>query len=179
MWTWNRWDLETVGYPPTIPNNLSRHYTGRADWQPSRVWEIQPHEAQDFWEITSCFQRIYGIYLNSVKKTWMITACNQLDLETLGFWPILNENLVPRHRCSGSRVNVWSQFTVSMWNQKTTDPTCIEMVMRAKCWYLGWVYITVLILTFGPKLEYWFLKLGATFSWMGTVDIWQKSVMSH
>ena len=46
-------------------------------------FENQPIEVQDFKKITHHFRGIYGIYFKLLTKNRKITACNQLDLETL------------------------------------------------------------------------------------------------
>jgi hypothetical protein len=51
----------------------------------------EPVEAQkDFRNITHFVKRICGINLELIKKIQNMTTCNRLlDLETLGFWPIM------------------------------------------------------------------------------------------
>ena len=39
------------------------------------------------------FKRIYVIYLKLMKENQKIPTYNRLDLETLGFWPIMRNNL--------------------------------------------------------------------------------------
>ena len=50
----------------------------------------EPIEVKDFKKITDHF---YEIYLISMKKNWKITTCDWLNLETLGFWPIMPKKL--------------------------------------------------------------------------------------
>jgi hypothetical protein len=65
-------------------------------------------------------RREYEICLKSIKKNWKITICNWLDLETLGFWPIMPKNL-PK--------NCFSQcFYLSPW------PTCSNSCRIVGCW---------------------------------------------
>ena len=44
-------------------------------------------------KISHHFGGIYGIYPNLMKKNWKISICYWLDLETLGFWPIMPINV--------------------------------------------------------------------------------------
>ena len=44
-------------------------------------------EVQDFRKVTDHFRWIYILCLKLIKKNRKITKSNQLDLETLGFWP--------------------------------------------------------------------------------------------
>ena len=56
---------------------------------------LEPVEVQEFRKITHHLRRICGIFLNFIKKNWkIVTTCNQLDLETLGSWPIMPRNLL-------------------------------------------------------------------------------------
>ena len=52
-------------------------------------FEKQLVEAQNFKKFTSHLREIYEIYLKPMKENWKITTCNQLDLGTLGFGPIM------------------------------------------------------------------------------------------
>ena len=54
------------------------------------------------------------IYLKLIKKNQKITTCNQLDLETLGSWPIMPKNLF------GHRMNDCLQWV--LMHRKTSLP---------------------------------------------------------
>ena len=56
----------------------------------------EPVEVQDSRKTTDHFRGIYEIYLKFFKKIQKITTYNRLDLNTLGFWPIIPNNL-PGH----------------------------------------------------------------------------------
>ena len=43
----------------------------------------------DFMKITDQFRGIYGIYLKLIMKNRKIRTYNRLDLETLGFGPVM------------------------------------------------------------------------------------------
>jgi len=60
------------------------------DW----VWGITGW-VQYFRKITNHFRGICRIYLKLIKKSRKITTCNQLNLERLGFWPIMLK-ILPR-----------------------------------------------------------------------------------
>ena len=64
-------------------------------------FEKYPVGVQDIRKRTHHFIRIYGIYLNLIKKIQKITTCNKLDLTALGFWPIMPKN-IHRHWISGA-----------------------------------------------------------------------------
>ena len=52
------------------------------------VWKIIGWSSR-LQKIINHFRGIYEIYLELTKKKWKIITCNRLDLETLGFWPIM------------------------------------------------------------------------------------------
>ena len=56
-------------------------------------FEKQPVEVQDDRKITDYFRGIYIIYPNSVKENRRMSTCNRLELQTLGFQPIMPKNL--------------------------------------------------------------------------------------
>lgn len=69
---------------------------------------------RDFRKIIHHFRGIYGIYLKLMKKTrTMDTTCNQLNLETLGFWPLMSRKS-PQTLISNSRWDMWYFHIVSV-----------------------------------------------------------------
>ena len=69
-------------------------------------WSNEPVEfekkivdVQDCRKITDHFKGIYRIHLNSIKENRRMSACNRLDLQTLGSHPVMPKNL-PDH-CTG------------------------------------------------------------------------------
>ena len=59
--------------------------------------------------------KIYRIFFILIKKIRTMITCNRLDLETIGFWPILFKN-IPEH-CM--QMVVWSvKVGVEMYNWK-------------------------------------------------------------
>ena len=59
-------------------------------------FEKQPVEAQDYRKIDDHFRGSYRIYPNLIKENRRMSTCNRLDLQTLGFQPIMSKNL-PDH----------------------------------------------------------------------------------
>ena len=55
-----------------------------------------PVEVQDCMRITNHFKGIYRIYPNLIKENQKLSTCNWLDLQTLGFQPLMPKNL-PDH----------------------------------------------------------------------------------
>jgi hypothetical protein len=55
--------------------------------------EEWPIQVQDFRRIFDQFRGIHELYLKLMKNNWKMSTCNWLDLETLGFWLIMSENL--------------------------------------------------------------------------------------
>ena len=54
-------------------------------------FEKSPVEVQSFKRTTERLRGMYRIYPKLKKKNRKMTTCNRLDLETLGFWPILSK----------------------------------------------------------------------------------------
>ena len=63
--------------------------------EPVEFWEI-PVEVQDCRKITDHYRGIYRIYPNLIKENRRMSICNRLDLQTLGFRPVMPKNL-PDH----------------------------------------------------------------------------------
>jgi hypothetical protein len=59
-------------------------------------FEILPVEVQDYKKLTDHLRGIYKIYLNLIKENRRMSTCNLLDLQTLGYQPIMPKNL-PNH----------------------------------------------------------------------------------
>ena len=57
----------------------------------------EPVEVQDCTKITNHSGGIHRIYPNVIKENRRMSACNRLDLQTLGSQPVMPENL-PNHR---------------------------------------------------------------------------------
>ena len=53
-------------------------------------------DVQDFRKGPDRFRGIYCLHLKLMKKNQKMSTCNQLDLETLGYWPIMHISL-PGH----------------------------------------------------------------------------------
>jgi hypothetical protein len=56
-------------------------------------FEKQPVEVQDCRKIIDHLRGIYRIYPNLMKENQRMSACNRLDLQTLGSQPIMPKNL--------------------------------------------------------------------------------------
>ena len=76
-----------------LPNSMNREKRP-LDTDVLVEFEKKPFEVQDFRKFTNRFvESTEEWYLELIKKDRTITTCNQLDLETLGFWLIMPKNL--------------------------------------------------------------------------------------
>ena len=55
----------------------------------------EPVEPQVCRKITVHFRGIYGIYPNLVKENRRMSTCNRLDLQTLGYQPVVTPKSLP------------------------------------------------------------------------------------
>ena len=70
-------------------------------------FEKLPFEGQDFREkITDPFRGICGMYLKLMERNQKTTTCNRLDLETLGFRPIMPKSLPGHCRLIGRQLDI-------------------------------------------------------------------------
>ena len=61
-------------------------------------FEKWPVEAQDCRKITDHFRDIYRIlYPNLIKENRRMSACNRLDMPTLGSQPVIMPKILPDH----------------------------------------------------------------------------------
>ena len=78
-----------------------------------------PVEVQDFKRIIDNFRGIYKIYLKLINKK-KLTTCNRLNLESLGFGPIMLKHL-PGH---------WgADHTGQFWHHMSANPAVIVKKM--------------------------------------------------
>ena len=87
---------------------------------------------EDYRKITDHFRGIYRIYPNLIKENRRMWTCNRLDLQTLGFQPVMPKNL-PEHWCIcrkniiilkitfGMEYRVANFYCTWLWNVRRCD----------------------------------------------------------
>ena len=103
------WLLARVWSGPYAQNNERGEPTPSYRWT-GRVWEITGWSSRlPPRKTTDHFRGMCRMHLNLLKKSWKITTCNRLDLETIGFWPIMPQKLLGHgHKPSAHHVWDWS-----------------------------------------------------------------------
>ena len=104
-------------HPPKAMNG--ERPTATCKWT-GWVWEITEWSSrlqEIYWSFFKINKIIYEIYLKLVKKYQTITTCNQLDLETLGFWPMMAKHL-PGHspRELAFARFLWKTLVRTLWS---------------------------------------------------------------
>ena len=79
--------------------------------EPVEFWKLLV-EIQDFKKMTDPSRGIFKMYLGSSKKNQSLTTWNLLDPETLGFWPIMANNL--HGHCSSPRRKM-ERLLITRW----------------------------------------------------------------
>ena len=89
-------------------------------------FEKEPVEVQDCRRITDRFRGIYGIYLKSIQRNRRMSACNRLDLQTLGSQPISMPKNLPDH-CTRLHCNSYELLLNGQQNEGAWRRFCSRL----------------------------------------------------
>ena len=90
----------------------------------------EPVEVHSFRKIINHIGGIYRVYLKLIKKSWKMSTCNRLDLEILGFWPIMSK-IHPGHMLMIRMRHDLLDFSHT-WNCQSSPPSHVSIPLT-KC----------------------------------------------